>query len=645
MNAAAAIIGAGLVGRAWAMVFARAGWIVRLYDNAPAQLEAAHGLIAASLGEQQAAGLIDDAAGALARITTTDRLDATVADVDWVQEDLPEQVAVKREIFGQLDAMAPASAVLASSTSAISASQFTAELAGRARCLVAHPVNPPHLVPIVELCGAPWTGAATMARATEVMTSVGQVPILVKREIDGFILNRLQGALLTEAFRLVGEGYVSPEDLDKTIEHGLGLRWSFMGPFETIDLNAPGGIADYCDRYSGFYRRLAADPPAPSVWQGDNAAHVAAALGTPPTAAELAGAGAARCPPAGPRPPQARPIQPRTRNLMAKSRKVIITCAVTGAIHTPIDVAPPAGHAARRSPTPPSAPPRRARRSSTCTRATRTTAARRRTRRSSASSAAHRRRQRRRSINLTTGGAATMSIEERLQPALQLKPEVATLNMGSMNFGLYPMLRRFSEFQHDWERALPGEGRRADLQEHVRRHRADPDRLRGERHAVRDRVLRHRPPVHGARTSSSAASSSRRCSSSRCSASWAASARTPRTCCTCGARRTGCSATDYQWSVLGAGRNQMPVATISAAIGGHVRVGLEDSLWDGPGHLAETNAAQVRRIAAGHRGARTRGGDAGRGAADSRPEGQGPGRVLTGPQRLSRPYCRVGTDS
>ena len=96
-----------------------------------------------------------------------------------------------------------------------------------------------------------------------VYADVGQVPIVVRREIDGFILNRLQGALLSEAMRLVGEGYVSPEDLDKTVRDGLGLRWSFMGPFATIELNAPGGVADYCARYGGVFRRLGEDPPPP----------------------------------------------------------------------------------------------------------------------------------------------------------------------------------------------------------------------------------------------------------------------------------------------------------------------------------------------------------------------------------------------
>jgi 3-hydroxyacyl-CoA dehydrogenase len=108
----------------------------------------------------------------------------------------------------------------------------------------------------------------------------------VRREVDGFVLNRLQGALLSEAMRLVAEGYISPADLDKTVAHGLGLRWSFIGPFATIELNAPGGVADYCARYSGFYRALAADPPSPDVWTGESAARVTAALGPPLDAVE-----------------------------------------------------------------------------------------------------------------------------------------------------------------------------------------------------------------------------------------------------------------------------------------------------------------------------------------------------------------------
>ncbi|MEP6944210.1 MAG: 3-hydroxyacyl-CoA dehydrogenase [Betaproteobacteria bacterium] len=285
MEKIVAVVGAGLIGRAWAMVFARAGWRVRLHDSSDVQIAAARAFIADSLDEQATHGLVDDASAARDRIDVTTDLRNALAGVDWVQENLPEIVELKREVFADLDRHAPAHAVLASSTSAMPASRFTEPLAGRARCLVAHPVNPPHLVPVVELCGTPWTSAETVERAQAVYTSIGQVPVLVRRELDGFILNRLQGALLTEAMRLVGEGYVSPDDLDKTLRDGLGLRWSFMGPFETIALNAPGGVADYCARYSAFYRRLADDPPPATVWEERSAAAIGAML--PPTGSEL----------------------------------------------------------------------------------------------------------------------------------------------------------------------------------------------------------------------------------------------------------------------------------------------------------------------------------------------------------------------
>ncbi len=279
MGTSATMVGAGLIGRAWAMVFARAGWTVKVFDKDPAQLAAARKHVAADLAEQQAFGLVADPAAATARIAWCERLSDALEGADWVQENLPEDVEVKRESFALLDAATRPDAILASSTSAIPASRFTETLPGRARCLVAHPVNPPHLVPVVELCGAPWTAAATVERAHAVMSAIGQVPIVVRRELDGFVLNRLQGALLSEAMRLVGEGYVTPADLDKTVSEGLGLRWAFMGPFATIELNAPGGVADYCARYSGFYRRLAGDPPAPAVWDDENAQRIVAALG------------------------------------------------------------------------------------------------------------------------------------------------------------------------------------------------------------------------------------------------------------------------------------------------------------------------------------------------------------------------------
>ncbi len=109
------------------------------------------------------------------------------------------------------------------------------------------------------------------------------MPIEVKKEIDGFILNRMQGVLLSEAMRLVGEGFVSAEDLDKTIRDGLGLRWAFMGPFETIELNAPGGIPDYCARYGETLYRTSARPVTPDVWGKENIGRAVESWGRAPS--------------------------------------------------------------------------------------------------------------------------------------------------------------------------------------------------------------------------------------------------------------------------------------------------------------------------------------------------------------------------
>ncbi len=142
-------------------------------------------------------------------------------------------------------------------------------------------------MPVVELCGAPWTAPEVIERARAVYLEIGQVPILVKREIEGFILNRLQGALLTESMKLVGEGYVSPQDLDHVVKDGLGLRWSFLGPFETIELNAPGGIPDYIARYSGSTRGWRPIPRRLQHGSETAARGVAAEWGRTPDAAEV----------------------------------------------------------------------------------------------------------------------------------------------------------------------------------------------------------------------------------------------------------------------------------------------------------------------------------------------------------------------
>jgi L-gulonate 3-dehydrogenase len=253
-----AIIGAGLIGRSWAIVFARAGHPVAMWDSDAAATQTSLTAIEAALAELEGFGLIEEQPRrVLQRIRSSPTLQDAVADAAYVQESTAERVEVKRDVFAQMDAAAPPPCILASSTSTIPASAISEPLPGRHRCLVAHPVNPPHIVPLVEVAAAPWTAPEVTSRTCALHAQVGQVPILVNRELPGFVVNRLQAALLMEAWRLVKEEYCTVEDLDRCLKDGLGLRWAFMGPFETIDLNAPGGLPDYARRYGRvFYEAL-----------------------------------------------------------------------------------------------------------------------------------------------------------------------------------------------------------------------------------------------------------------------------------------------------------------------------------------------------------------------------------------------------
>lgn len=240
-----ACIGVGNVGRSWAIVFARAGWDVALWDADGESVARAWPLINTALEDLESAGLLTDIDGIRARIRAADSLEAAVADAAYIQESVSETVAAKQSVFARIDAAAPLDAVIASSTSAIPGSAFLETIAGRARCLVAHPVNPPHLIPLVEICGAPWTAAWAIERTRSLMAELGQAPVILNREIDGFLLNRLQWALLGEALHLVGEGVCSPDDIDKVLTKGLALRWAFIGPFEVGHLNATQGLQGY----------------------------------------------------------------------------------------------------------------------------------------------------------------------------------------------------------------------------------------------------------------------------------------------------------------------------------------------------------------------------------------------------------------
>lgn len=269
MNERIAIIGAGLIGRAWAIVFARAGCQVSIQDADPQALAQCSALLQENLADLAQHGLIQEPPEAvLARITPAATLAAALEGAVLVQENVRETLEAKRAIFAEMDRLAAPHTILASSTSWIPASEFSADLPGRGRIMVGHPVNPPYLVPLVEIAPAPWTTPEAVERARELYAGAGQSPVLLKKEITGFLLNRIQGAVLNEALNLYANGYASVEDLDKVLKDGLGLRWSFMGPFETIDLNAPGGVVDYAQRYGPTYREVARGQ-LPNDWDAE----------------------------------------------------------------------------------------------------------------------------------------------------------------------------------------------------------------------------------------------------------------------------------------------------------------------------------------------------------------------------------------
>jgi 3-hydroxyacyl-CoA dehydrogenase len=262
------LIGAGVIGGSWSLVFTRAGFDVIVYDPAPGAAAKTLDFVRSAIADLAAQGLApkEPVDAIVARITPTARLEDVLASVDYVQESAPERVEVKRELYAKLDAVARPVTILASSTSGLPASAFTQGLAGARRCLVAHPINPPHLIPLVEIIPSPWTDADVVERTTQLMRQVGQSPIRLNREINGFVVNRLQSALLAEAFRLVEDGVVDVDGVDRAVSDGLGLRWSFMGPFRTIDLNAPTGVAEYCRNLGPMYHGLAKEQADPRPW-------------------------------------------------------------------------------------------------------------------------------------------------------------------------------------------------------------------------------------------------------------------------------------------------------------------------------------------------------------------------------------------
>lgn len=250
MSMKIACVGVGNIGRAWASIFARGGHEVALYDEVPEALEAALPAISDNLSAMAEAEILENTDAILSRIRLCDSLSDALKGVNYIQESVIEDLDVKRAIFRTLDTEAPSEAIIASSVSSLPPSEFMANLSGGARCIVTHPTNPPSLIPVIEVMLGPATSEETFEKTSSLLEEVGQIPVRLNKEIFGYVLNRLQFALINEALHLVESGYVSAVDADKIVKFGLGRRWAFMGPFETNHLNATGGIREYYDKFA-----------------------------------------------------------------------------------------------------------------------------------------------------------------------------------------------------------------------------------------------------------------------------------------------------------------------------------------------------------------------------------------------------------
>lgn len=210
--------------------------------------------------------LVEPVAVIAARVSFHTELSEALMGAALVQECAPENIELKRALFAEFSLHSEPDAVLASSSSAFVPSSFAADLEAKERVIVGHPGNPPYLLPIIEVVPAPFTAPATTDRAAALYGRAGLKVIHVRHEVEGFVFNRLQGALLREAYCLVRDGVVSVEDVDEVVRSGLGRRWSVLGPFETVDLNTRGGIASHALKMGPAYERMGAERGQHDPW-------------------------------------------------------------------------------------------------------------------------------------------------------------------------------------------------------------------------------------------------------------------------------------------------------------------------------------------------------------------------------------------
>lgn len=249
-------VGAGLIGQGWATLFSSKGLEVILQDVNEAILKQSLAAIRSNLRFLEANNLLkkNESAAALKRIKTGTSIGEAVVHADYVQESVLDNYDLKRKVFKEMDKAAPDHAILASSSSGLLMTEIQRVTARPRRCVLVHPVLPLHLLPLVEIVGGEQTSAETVMAAYDFMKRLGKSPVLLKREVPGYIVNRLQAALLREAIDLVDKGVASPEDVDKAFCTGIGLRDPIIGPFLRIHL-AGNGVERFIKNYAQSYRK------------------------------------------------------------------------------------------------------------------------------------------------------------------------------------------------------------------------------------------------------------------------------------------------------------------------------------------------------------------------------------------------------
>ena len=251
------ICGAGLIGASWAIGFANAGYLSYVYDNNTNTVENFNKYFDDLLLDLKT---IDPNINK-DKIRSNIKLNCTIEQICenavLIQESIVEDLKVKQDVYKELDRLTSKETILASSSSYLVISEISEFVEHKNRCINAHPALPPHVVPFVEVVGSQDTSEEIINKALIIYKKANYAAILVKKETEGFVLNRLQGALLNEAVRLHEGGFASMEDIDIALKHALGIRWAFMGPFEIMDLNAPEGIRDSFSRYRTGIQNLA----------------------------------------------------------------------------------------------------------------------------------------------------------------------------------------------------------------------------------------------------------------------------------------------------------------------------------------------------------------------------------------------------